>query len=308
MNERELIQNLMRDLPSNEQVVVGAGDDCAVVDLGLASDWVLFKIDATIEGVHFTSDAAPEAVGHKALGRCLSDVAAMAGTPSCAVIALGLPHSFDPAYVQAIYQGMRRLADRYHVALVGGETSLSPERITLTVSLIGTVSKDRCVRRTGAQPGDALFVTGELGGSILGKHLSFEPRLAQANWLRAHYDIHAMIDVSDGLATDLRHLMEASGLGAELLAKNIPVSQAARRKAKGNAGAALQAALNDGEDFELLFAVKATDCVTLKDAWAQAFPELNLRCIGKMISDPGLKLRTQDTLREWTQHGYDHFA
>jgi thiamine-monophosphate kinase len=308
MNERELIAQLVPQLPLNDRVIAGAGDDCAVIDLGLAADWVLFKIDATLEGVHFARDAEPRAVGHKALGRCLSDVAAMAGKPICALIALGLPAQFDPARVREIYAGINTLARRYQVAVAGGETSLSPDRLTLTVSLLGTVPQNHCVRRSGARPGDGLWVTGELGGSILGKHLAFEPRIQQAAWLRARFDLHAMIDLSDGLSTDARHLAQASEVGAELTAESIPISAAAWRRADDNASAALRAALNDGEDFELLFALPDSEHMALQAAWPKAFPDLKLTAIGTCTATRGLRLRQGNTLLELHEHGYDHFA
>ena len=180
MNEFELIQRLTREPPSNDAVIVGAGDDCAVIDLGLADRLVLFKTDAVVEGIHFTKTIAPERIGHKALGRCLSDVAAMAGTPSGAVITLALPRDFDPAFVEAIYEGINTLARRHEVAIAGGETVTNPERILISVAMLGTVAKGKYLLRSGAQPGDAIFVTGDLGGSLAGKHLDFEPRLAEA--------------------------------------------------------------------------------------------------------------------------------
>jgi thiamine-monophosphate kinase len=229
VNELELIARLSRDLPGNASVVVGAGDDCAVLEVGLPDRWLLFKTDAVVEGIHFAPGTAPERIGHKALGRCLSDVAAMAGEPASALVTIGLPRQFEPAFVEGIYAGLGRLAQKYRVALVGGETTASPERLFMSVALLGTVAKGRAALRSGARAGDAIFVTGELGGSRAGKHLDFEPRLAEAGWLAAHFTLHAMIDLSDGLASDLRHVLHASHAGAELLAEAIPISRAARR-------------------------------------------------------------------------------
>ena len=205
MNEFELINQLIRHLPSNDTVRVGPGDDCAVLDLGVPGRLLLFKTDAVVEGVHFTRETAPEKIGHKALARALSDIAAMAGTPTAAVITLGLPRAFDPKFVEAVYAGMNALARRHHVAIVGGETTTNPGGMLLSIALLGTVAKDKCLLRSGAGAGDAILVTGELGGSLAGRHLDFEPRLAEARWLAEHFSIHAMIDLSDGLAGDLRH-------------------------------------------------------------------------------------------------------
>ena len=255
MNEFELIRRLTRSLPVNAAVVTGAGDDCAVLDLGLPDRLLLFKTDAVVEGVHYPPGVPPEKIGHKALGRCLSDIAAMAGTPTAALVTLGLPPTFDVKFIEGIYAGMTALAQRHDVAIVGGETTTNPERVFISVALLGWMPRGKVALRSGAKPGDALFVTGELGGSLAGKHLDFEPRLAEARWLAEHFSIHAMLDLSDGLAGDLRHLLTAGGVGAELLKTAVPVSRAARENARKSSSAkpAFAAALTDGEDFELLF-------------------------------------------------------
>lgn len=310
MTEFELIARLTRALPTNDTVIVGAGDDCAVLDAGLPERWSLFKTDAVVEGVHFAPDAPPEKIGHKALARCLSDVAAMAGTPTAALVTLGLPRDFDPGRIVAIYAGLGATARRWGVAVAGGETVASPERAFLSVSLLGWVEKDRCLLRAGAKPGDALFVTGDLGGSLAGRHLEFEPRLTEARWLAERFQPTAMIDVSDGLAGDLRHLLRASDVGAELLASAIPVSRAARQAGREGAGRKppLLAALTDGEDFELLFTVTASQAVPLLDAWKNKFPDLRLSCIGKINREPRVMLRDKDGLRPLPARGFDHFA
>jgi thiamine-monophosphate kinase len=311
MNEFELIRLITQSLPTNAATVVGAGDDCAVIDLGLADRWVLFKTDAIVAGIHFTDSDPPVKVGHKALGRCLSDVAAMAGTPVCALVTLALPPAYEAAWVAQVYEGVNALAQRYQVAIVGGETTTNPDRVLISVALLGTVSRQHCPLRAGAKPGDAIFVTGELGGSLAGKHLDFEPRLEEAHWLAGQFSIHAMIDLSDGLAGDLRHILDASHCGAELLASAIPISRAARAVPK-KAGIAtkppLAAALTDGEDFELLFTLASRDAVPLLDAWKKQFPLLALTCIGKITAECGLKVRYPEGTRELTEHGYEHFA
>ena len=309
MNEFELIDLLSRSLPSNASVVTGPGDDCAALDLGVPGKLVLFKTDAIVQGIHFTEAAKPEQIGHKALARCLSDIAAMAGTPTAAVVTIALPHKFDPAFVESIYHGMNALARRHDVAIVGGETTTNPERLLISVALLGLVARDKCLHRSGSKPGDAIFVTGELGSSLDGRHLDFEPRLAEAHWLVEHFSIHSMIDLSDGLAGDIRHLLKASHLGAELLTSAIPISRAARLKARAETSGKppLLAALTDGEDFELLFTVASRDAVPLLDAWKRQFPKLRLSCIGRMLREPGLRLRDKTGVRPLTAHGYVHF-
>ncbi len=310
MNELELIRLLTRSLPANTSVVTGAGDDCAVLDLGVPDRFVLFKTDAVVEGIHFTREAPPEKIGHKALARCLSDVAAMAGTPTAALITLALSRDFDPKWIEDIYAGMNALAQRHGVAITGGETTANPERVLISIALLGTVARDKCLLRSGSKPGDALFVTGHLGGSLAGHHLDFEPRLAEARWLADRFSIHAMIDVSDGLAGDLRHLVEPAGLGAELLKSAIPISRAAKLQAKAESSAKppLLAALTDGEDFELLFTIESSAAVRLLDSWKKQFPDLPLTCIGKITATPGVKLRDKDGFLPMPAHGYVHFT
>ena len=310
MNEFELIAQLTRALPTNETVVSGAGDDCAVLDLGVPDKLILFKTDAVVEGFHFTRATPPEKIGRKALARCLSDIAAMAGTPTAALVTLALPPDFAPEFVAKIYDGMNALAREHGVAIVGGETTTNPERILISISLVGTVPRGKQVLRSGAKTGDAIFVTGELGGSLAQKHLDFAPRLAEARWLAEHFAIHAMMDLSDGLGGDLRHILQAGGVGAELLKTAVPVSRAARLRARGGSTAkpAFAAALTDGEDFELLFTVASRDAVKLLDAWQQKFPKLKLTCIGKIVAGDGILIRDKSGSHKLNIHGYAHFA
>lgn len=309
MNEFELIAQLTRSLPGNKTVVVGAGDDCAVLDLELPAQWLLFKTDAVVEGTHFLTTTPPEKIGRKALARCLSDIAAMAGTPTAALVTLALPKNFDAAFVGKIYEGMSDIAGEHGVAIVGGETTINPG-ILISISLLGTVSKEKCILRSGAKAGDAIFVSGELGGSLTNKHLDFEPRLNEARWLADQFSVHSMIDVSDGLAGDLRHILQASHVGAELLASAIPISREARLQARAESSAKppLLAALTDGEDFELLFTISSRDAVRLLDAWKKEFPKVPLSCIGKMTKNPGLQIRDEKGVRPLNVHGYVHFA
>ena len=309
MNELELIERLTQKLPRRKTTPVGPGDDCAVLDLGMPGEFLLFKTDATVEGVHFLPGTLPEKIGHKALARALSDIAAMGGTPLSALVSLGLPPKFEVEYLEGLYAGMTGLGSRHEVDIVGGETTANPDGLWIVIALVGSVPREHCLLRSGAKVGDALFVTGELGGSIAGKHLDFEPRLEQARWLAKNFPISAMIDLSDGLASDLRHVLKASHVGASLLSKAIPISAAAHAKARAESAAKtpLLAALTDGEDFELLFTLGSASAVKLLDAWKQQFPALRLSCIGKINSEPGLKLQDKNGVREFGATGYAHF-
>jgi thiamine-monophosphate kinase len=306
MNEFELIARLTKSLPANKNVVTGADDDCAVLDAGAADNLLLFKTDAVVEGIHFTKDTPPEKIGRKALARCLSDIAAMAGTPVAALVTLGLPEKFEPEFVVKIYDGLNALAEKAGVAIVGGETTTNPGGIFISIALLGTVARGKQIMRSGAKIGDAIFVTGELGGSLAGRHLEFEPRLEEARWLAEHFPIHAMIDLSDGLAGDLRHILKASGVGAEILKSAVPVSRAAKSQAQKKPPFA--AALTDGEDFELLFTVASRDAVELLDAWKKKFPKLKLSCIGKIVAKEGVIIRDKTGSHKLNANGYVHFA
>jgi thiamine-monophosphate kinase len=309
MNEFELIARLTQSLPTNGQVVAGAGDDCAVLDLGVPEKLILFKTDAVVEGIHFTPETPPEKIGRKALARALSDIAAMAGTPTAALVTLALPAKFDAEFVAKIYAGLNALAEQTGVAVVGGETTTNPERLLISIALLGTVPRGKAILRSGAKVGDAIFVTGELGGSLAVRHLEFEPRLAEARWLAEHFSIHAMMDISDGLAGDLRHILFASRVGAELLKSAVPVSRAAKLRAREGSTAkpAFAAALTDGEDFELLFTVASQDAVQLLDAWNKKFPKLKLSCIGKIVAREGILIRDKHGSQRLNAHGYVHF-
>jgi thiamine-monophosphate kinase len=310
MNEFELIAKLTKSLPTNENVLIGAGDDCAVLDFGLPEKLILFKADAIVEGIHFTRETPPEKIGRKALARCLSDVAAMAGTPTAALVTIALPEKFDAEFVTKIYDGLNLLAKKSGVAIVGGETTTNPECILISIALLGTVERGKQVLRSGAEVGDAVFVTGELGGSLAEKHLEFEPRLIEALWLAEHFSVHAMIDLSDGLAGDLRHILKMSKVGAELLKSAIPISREAKLAAKKSSSAkpAFATALTDGEDFELLFTVASKSAVKLLDAWKKKFPKLKLTCIGKIAAGDGILIRDKSGSHKLNANGYVHFA
>lgn len=310
MNEFELIARLTRSLPTNDSVIVGSGDDCAVLECGDPQRQLLFKTDAVVEGIHFTNETPPEKIGRKALARALSDIAAMGGTPNAALVTIALPANFSPEFIEKIYSGMNALAAQYSVAIVGGETTTNPERVLISISLTGFVPRGKAVLRSGAKVGDAIFVTGELGGSLEGKHLDFSPRLAEASWLAENFSIHAMMDLSDGLAGDLPHILRASGVGAEMLKSAVPISRAAKDNAKRGDAAkpAFVAALTDGEDFELVFTVASKSAVPVLDAWKKKFPDVKLSCIGKIIAGEGIRLRDKTGIRPFTAHGYVHFS
>ena len=223
---------------------------------------------------------------------------------------MALPSHFEAAFLRGIYAGMSRLAEQHGVAIVGGETTTNPERLLISVCCWAMSPRTNVF--CGPGPKRATRCLSRATWAVRWREdiLEFEPRLAEARWLAGHFAIHAMIDLSDGLAGDLRHLLRRSNAGAEILARAIPISRAARLQARAGSSAKtpLLAALSDGEDFELLFTVAGRDAAPLLEAWKKQFPKTRLSCIGKITSAPGLKLRTKPGVHSLDAHGYVHFA
>jgi len=291
---------------TSPDVVAGIGDDMAVLAAG--DEQILITTDTLLEGVHFAGEGVrPEEVGYKAMACSLSDCAAMAARPWAAVAAVSLPRNWSQEQVQKLYAGMQEAAERYDCPLVGGDTTSWDKPLAVTVTMLARAAGIAPVRRAGAQAGDALFVTGELGGSGAGGHLRFEPRVREARQLAELVQLHAMIDVSDGLAGDLRHICRASEVGAILEAEAIPISPAV-----GSSGNRLQAALTEGEDFELLFCVDEKDARRLEAAWP-GMSKLRLTRIGRITTRdaaPGphhIGLRRSDgTVEAMKWRGWEH--
>ncbi len=309
MDENELLAKILPSLPQTDAVKVGPGDDCAVVSSPSSSSDTVLKTDAVVRGIHFTEETPAESVGRKALARCLSDFAAMGATPEHALITIGLPENTTDEWITLLYDGINTLAKEHGVSITGGETTSTSVDLFVSVAMTGVVEKDSFVSRSGAQPGDAIFVSGDLGGSIEGRHLTFDPRLKEGKWLAENFDIHAMMDLSDGLATDLPRLLECSKVGAEIHATSIPVHRDAKiRNRDGKSSKPPRAAaLTDGEDYELLIVLPASKAVELLDSWRQTFPETNLSCIGKILDTPGLLIRDENGIKALNAHGYVHF-
>ena len=293
--EEDLVAALLAQLPTatkRSAVHVPAGeDDCAVVKPESGKHLQLLKTDCIVEGVHFLSDTAPEEVGWKALCRPLSDIAATGGKPLHALITFAVNSRRSLQWATGVYAGIGRAAAEFGVTIVGGETTSSPGACFLNVCLTGKVRPERCVLRGGGMVGDRLYVSGQLGGSFpTGKHLRFRPRLAEAQWLVRHFKIHAMMDLSDGLAADLPRLALASHTGYRIEQGCLPLTPGYR---VGNA-------LGDGEDYELLFAISPNAGKKLEKHWAHRFPATPLTCIGSLeASDVQWGLQGAS--------GFDHF-
>lgn len=243
INEIGLIRRLSKDFRLDKTVIKGPGDDAAVIKW-TKDKYLLYTCDMTIERVHFDlRNATPFQAGWKALGRNISDIAAMGGVPRYAVVSLAISPERKLSVADGICRGLKSIADRFGVNIVGGDMAVS-KNIFIDVSLIGEVEKKKLVLRGGAKIGDVILVTGSLGRSIKGKHLNFIPRVDEAREILKKFKINSMIDISDGLALDLYRILEASGAGATIYESAIPLSKDA---------VSVNNALYDGEDYELLF-------------------------------------------------------
>jgi thiamine-monophosphate kinase len=310
IGELETIRRLAAGLPSKAKGLVrGVGDDCAVVHAGAGSETdLLLTTDPVTMGVHFASDAPPERIGGKAVGRVISDIAAMAGRPRWVLIDLAAPGDTPVETLERVYRGATEMAAAFGAAIIGGDVSRA-DTLALHVFGVGEVPCGKAVLRSGARPGDGLFVTGTLGGSLAGRHLAFTPRVNEGEWLRNRAS--AMIDISDGLGADLRHILEASAVGAVLELDAIPVSDDVPEAAGDVDGipGRVYHALNDGEDFELLFTVPEERIPEVLAHWPSVFPLCCTR-IGTITADaPNIEYVAARGQRAAVRaRGYEHFT
>jgi thiamine-monophosphate kinase len=301
MSEFAYIEWLRHQTPADPRVPIGPGDDTAALSLTPAAP-CLVTTDMLLEGSCFRlAEAGPRLVGRKAMAVNLSDIAAMAGRPVAAVVSFGLPRQGGRALAEELYRGLREVADEFHTALVGGDTNSWDGPLVISVTVVGEATPRGPIRRSGARPGDWLLVTGPLGGSILGKHLTFTPRVREALQLHALANLHSMIDISDGLAADVHHLAEESRCGVVLRAGAIPISDEARGMNDGRSP--LEHALSDGEDFELVFAVAPEDAQALLRS--QPVMGVTLVHIGECV-EQGLWLEEGGQRTPLPPRGYVH--
>ena len=292
IGEEALVDQLTSGLKTGKNVIAGAGqDDCAIIRNPDAPEKLtLLKTDCIVEGVHYLPETPPSKVGWKAMARAISDIAAMGGVPEQALVTIVIQPDREVAYVRSLYKGLERAARDHNVNIVGGETASCGSAAMISVSLTGHVERSGCARRSGGRPGDTLFVTGQLGGSLGGRHLTFRPRLAEARWLTTHFNVRAMMDISDGLARDLPRLAKSSAAGYQIKPERLPRTR----------GCDIAQATSDGEDYELLFAMVPRDSRRLSATWPKKFPKLALTKIG-YLTKPGI---TQGL----DPGGWDHFT
>ncbi|HLW85074.1 MAG TPA: thiamine-phosphate kinase [Candidatus Sulfotelmatobacter sp.] len=305
---------------SNPSVVAGIGDDCAVLRLRPGRD-SLVTTDFTLEGIHFRRDwHPPESVGHRCLTRGLSDIAAMGGEPVAAFLSLALPRNLPQAWVEKFLRGLIGLAEKFGVTLAGGDTAESPNGILADIIVVGTVPRGKAVLRSGARPGDRIYVSGALGGSAaaveqmklqqIGKkprrklnpaeyprHFFPEPRIALGRVLRERGLASAMIDTSDGLSTDLAHICEESGVGAEVESELVPRASVGKPARDVD----LELALHGGEDYELLFTAPRNRRVPSRIAG------LPITQIGHITRGKKIFLIKNNVNHQLEPHGWQHF-
>ena len=295
-------------------IVTGIGDDCAVLRKPASTD-ILVTTDFTLEGVHFRREWHPaDSVGHRCLARGLSDIAAMGGKPTAAFLSLAVPRDLPQSWVNAFTHAITHLAGKYGAALAGGDTAQSPNGILADIIVVGTAPKDRAILRSGAHPGDRIFVSGELGGSAaavqeLGKdhakvnpkwfqrHFYPEPRVVIGQFLQRKGIASAMIDTSDGLSTDLAHICRESKVGAEIDRAQIPRARVGRTRREVTP----DLALHGGEDYELLFTAPSRGRVP------DEIVGVRITEIGRITARKGLFLRTGYSVERLVPRGWEYF-
>lgn len=317
IGEFGLIERVTRALPRVDAVVVGVGDDCAVLRSG--GQLLLVSCDASVEGIHFRRETTPpEAIGFKAAAAAFSDIAAMGGRPRFALVALACPADTPLDFLDALFRGITEAASEAGAVVVGGDTTGSPHGIFLDVTVIGEPDGDRYLCRTGAMPGDVLAVTGTLGrsrGGLLALELGFdapplvrahqhpEPRYAEGQWLAAQPAAHAMIDLSDGLLQDAGHLAEAAGLGIDINPNAVPVAPELLPYQLQLPHAPRNLAMTSGEEYQLIVALDASASPELCTAFAARFGG-SLTPIGSFTTEwPGVRVSGQPP----ESMGFDHF-
>ena len=298
--ENDFIRRLARRFPLRPPVEVGIGDDGAVLRCGralgveqtqFAADRIVVVTDMLLDGVHFELDKiSPGLAGRKAVAVNLSDLAAMACFPTAAFVSIAVPKTMrmpSGEFLDELYSGIESLTDQFDFTLAGGDTNSWNGPFAINVCLTGTPMGERPVLRSGAKPGDRLFVTGSLGGSLAsGRHLTFEPRLTVARWLIDQTTMNAMMDLSDGLSMDLSRMMEASYAAAILYAGDIPIHTDVPKHLPDLQR--LHAAIGDGEDFELLISVPECSVESLIRKAAES--QTPLHHVGKVVTGEGIRI------------------
>jgi len=304
VREGELIELLLEECSASARdwLTVGPGDDAAEVDLPGGSR-VLLTTDMVVQGLHFEPEVAVRRVAWKAVARSLSDLAGMAAEPRCSLAAVKFAKDASRTEAREAVTALAESAEEMEAPLAGGDISVGGGPLSMTVTSVGTPGPAGRILRSGARPGDRVCVTGNLGGSIRGRHLDFRPRTREALELARRVELHALIDISDGLSTDVLHIARASGVGVELQAAVIPVSADARKLARETGRRPLWHALNDGEDYELLFCLPAADAERLQE---EGLPDTPVSVIGTVVEERTELVDEDGTRCPLEAEGWEH--
>jgi len=306
--EEELISFFDRPNIPMPHIIKGIGDDCAVLSTGRADERWIITQDSLVAEKHFSfRNDEPFLIGWKALARSISDIAAMSGLPKGALVSLGLPKDLEVDWINKVYDGIYACAEKYKCPVIGGDVA-SSENIFFSVTIIGTA--DKINYRSGAREKDFLCVTGELGGSIIEKHLKVEPRINESIWINENACVTSMIDLSDGIGKDLFHLADASNAGFDLYFENIPISKDALKIASQDNISGFEHAVYDGEDYELLFTVKEDESSVelIRHKFEREFG-IPFSVIGKETGNAGeiRVLKKNNFWKNLARGGYEHF-
>jgi thiamine-monophosphate kinase len=309
LGEFNLIRHLTKGIStSNSAVVTGIGDDAAVIRCG-AKKFILFTTDSLIENIHFSLDLlTPYQIGEKAMAVNLSDIAAMGGIPKYAVTSVALTPETQVNFVNEVYRGIKEVAAKFAVDIVGGDTVRSPKNMMINISLLGEVTEKFLVHRSEAKVGDKIFVTGHLGATaaarLVGKHIPTLPLINEGREIIKKFKPTSMIDISDGLSSDILRICEASKVGAKIYEEAIPISDETRVMAKKIGKAPLKLALGGGEDYQLLFTA-----ATRKDGKPISLPGVSISEIGEITKKKELLLiDKKGDSHQLLPAGYNHFS
>lgn len=307
--------------------IFGIGDDCAIIDANEREDW-LVSTDLLIEDIHFIKNAiTPEQLGYKSLAVNISDIAAMGGTPIGSFLSIAIPADIDVAYLDSFLDGYHKLSEKYNVPLLGGDTTKSAKHLAINVAILGSVPKGKARKRSMAKAGDAICVTGTLGDSagglhvvldkidisdearfLLNKHYCPEPRIIEGFSLRENPSVHAMMDISDGIASDLMHILRASKKSAQIEIDKLPISSQLRYESARNNWNPSQFAIGGGEDYELLFTVDSQQIADLQHQFQSKF-NCGITVIGSIAEgEPQIKWMLNKQEISYKAGGFDHFV
>jgi len=305
MDEFSFIKWIKSNQKKDKSIIIGIGDDCASIRIH-GDKMLLVTTDMLVEGTHFDlKKNTPGEIGRKSIACSISDIAAMGCSAKYAVVSICFPQETKTKFARELYLGINKIADAFNIKIIGGDIVSGKKILVVNVTMYGKSEGLKTISRSGAKVDDVIMITGALGGSILGKHITFKPRLKEGLVLNKKFSINSMIDVSDGLAADLGHILEESGVGAVLYEDEVPISEDAERLARKTGLSGLHHALHDGEDYELLFTLSDKES---KKLLAYRPFSVRLSKIGHINKSKGITMQNADgKFKKIKPIGYKHF-